>query len=168
VLTGALRTHPVLSASGRQPSRLYEPPNQLLSSLGEPLPPVVGAPLATLALGTGAVSVHARAVLVEVATPYGWRDERLDSALLVLTEVVTNSLRHGAGDRLLSVWVTDTALTCEITDQGAGLPDPLLGYRPPGRDSVGGRGLWIAYQLSDWLAVEHIAGTTRVRFSFTR
>jgi anti-sigma regulatory factor (Ser/Thr protein kinase) len=68
----------------------------------------------------------------------------------------------------VQVWVETAAITCEVTDDGGGPHDPLVGYRPPEDQREAGVGLWIANQLSDWLAIEHSEGATRVRFRCSR
>ena len=40
---------------------------------------------------------------------------------------------------------------CEITDDGPGLDDPIVGYLPPGPTADRGAGLWVARQLTERL-----------------
>jgi anti-sigma regulatory factor (Ser/Thr protein kinase) len=65
------------------------------------------------------------------------------------------------------VWVQGRTATCEVTDEGTGPSDPLAGYRPPPRQQSGGRGLWIAAQMCDALAIGRRGEATVVRFSVT-
>jgi len=168
VITGARRTHPVVSADARRPSELYQRPDRLLPTLPEPLPPVAGAATATVPLTAWSDLRRARQAVESAVGNRGWDTARIKEILLVVTEIAGNSLRHGRGDRRLNIWAGRPALTCEVLDNGDGFRDPLAGYRPAGRAGGDGHGLWLAGQLSDWLAIEHRDGTTRVRFSFTR
>jgi anti-sigma regulatory factor (Ser/Thr protein kinase) len=134
----------------------------------EQLPTVVGPPAAELSLTSIESIAPARRLVRRVAEGAGWVGTRLDEALVVLTEIVSNSLRHGMGRRELRVWTSSGSLVCEVTDQGSGITDPLVGYRPPTDTATGGRGLWISNQLCDRLAIHHDAGTTRARFEIAR
>ncbi|WP_433302377.1 anti-sigma factor RsbA family regulatory protein [Actinoplanes sp. CA-030573] len=168
VIAGARRTHPVLVGERGGPNALYEPPDDLLRALAEPLPPVGPEPLVVLALTGPERLRHARRTLEAIARNLGWDQTAIAGLLLVVTEVAVNSLRHGGGDRRIQVWVEQAAITCEVIDEGAGPVDPLAGYRPPVNPRSSGVGLWVANQLSEWLAVEHRDGVTRVRFRCRR
>jgi len=168
VLADALRTHPVVRAGRRAPSELYQQPADLLRTMAEPLPPVGAAPLVVMSL-TDSLSVRrARRTIEAIAHNLGWDRTAVTGLLLVVTEVALNSLAHGRGDRRVHVWVDQAAITCEVTDDGAGPADPLVGYRPPANPRRAGVGLWLANQLSDWLAIEHRDGANRVRFRCSR
>ena len=164
VLADALRTHPVVRTGRRGRSALYQRPDQLLRTMAEPLPPVGGTPLVVMSL-TDPLSVRrVRRAIEAIAHNLGWDRPAVNELLLVVNEVALNSLAHGRGNRLVQVWVERAAITCEVTDEGDGPADPLAGYRPPENPREAGVGLWIANQLSDWLAIEHRDGANRVRF----
>jgi anti-sigma regulatory factor (Ser/Thr protein kinase) len=77
---------------------------------------------------------------------------------LVAYELATNAVRHGGGAGTLILWRSDGSVWCRVSDQGPGLPsDYQLPHRPPEPGAMGGRGLWLATQLSDAL---HIDNTT--------
>ncbi|GAB7051419.1 sensor histidine kinase [Catenuloplanes indicus] len=164
VVADAHRTHPVIRDPHRRDSSRYRPPAALLPELPEPLPPVPGAPLADLPLHDvtelGAVRRTVRAIAS------GWPDDPLDDLLLVTTEIAVNGLRHGSGDRRLRLWRTADTVICEVSDDGPGPRDPLVGYGPPPDGSPGGRGLWLVRQLCDAMAISTTTGT-RVRISVT-
>ncbi|MGP3954068.1 ATP-binding protein [Streptomyces sp. 7N604] len=74
-----------------------------------------------------------------------WRlDEHSDTAELLVSELVTNAVTHGAGPVTLSLSRRHGTLLCEVTDGHAALPQ----LRPQSPDSESGRGL----QLLDMLA----------------
>jgi anti-sigma regulatory factor (Ser/Thr protein kinase) len=179
VIAGARLTHPVVSAGRRRPSRpdgtgtaagnaRYRPPDDLLRAMPEPLPPINREPLVAVNLEDPVSPRRARYAVQAVAQGLGWQRPAIDELLLVVTEVAVNSLVHGRPERLLQVWIEDSAITCEVTDHGGGFADPLVGYRPPDRPADHGTGLWLAAQLSDGFAADHRDGVTRVRFRFGR
>jgi anti-sigma regulatory factor (Ser/Thr protein kinase) len=130
------------------------------------MPPTSGRPAITLDLGDG-VAPARRAVSAIIATR-GWSGlDRADDLILALSEIMTNSILHGKGRRELRVWTHSGTVTCEVSDGGDGPADPMISYRPPTTDAIGGRGLWIAQQLCDALAIARRGGTTVVRFAVT-
>ncbi|WP_177204310.1 MULTISPECIES: PAS domain S-box protein [unclassified Streptomyces] len=70
-----------------------------------------------------------------------------DDALLLLSEVLTNAVRHGEGPVSLHLCRTDTELTVEVADRSPHLPDPR---RAP-EHAESGRGLFLVRALAvDW------------------
>ena len=164
LLAEARRTHPATFHPQRRPSAGYLAPEQFLRIVAEPMPPVSGPPAISMDVADG-VAAARRAVAALLASA-GWGGhERGDDLILAMCEIVTNSIRHGRGRRELRVWAGAGSVTCEVTDDGNGLDDPLLGYRPPAQDLTGGRGLWIAQQLCDALTIARRDTTTVVRFA---
>lgn len=87
---------------------------------------------------------------------------RRDDAALLVTELVTNAVRHGAGD-VIRVRLAPTdggGLRCEVDDLGTGFVPPL--EPRPHDDRPGGWGLRLVDQLSDAWGVH--AGSTQVWF----
>ena len=75
-------------------------------------------------------------------------EETLEIAELLTSELVTNALMHGAGDRSLVVEVDKSSIRVEVHDD-----DPTVDLRPLGveRDRPHGRGLFIVDALaSSW------------------
>ncbi len=93
---------------------------------------------------------------------HGVLGDRADDLALAVTELATNSLRHGGGHGQWRSWRDDGALICEISDSGT-IVDPLVGRRAPGPDDEGGRGVWMANQLCDLVQVRSSARGTVVR-----
>lgn len=77
----------------------------------------------------------------------------LDDAGLLVSELVANSVRHGAGDRVRVHLdpAPDGALRCEVVDAGPGF-DPDDRPRRPG--VAGGYGLLLVEKLSSAWGVE--------------
>jgi len=75
-----------------------------------------------------------------------WRLDRemTETALLLVSELATNAIRHGTPPVRLSLRLDADRLRVEVTDASPALP--RLG--PAGPDQVGGRGLQIVQQLA--------------------
>lgn len=94
--------------------------------------------------------------------------ERADAALLV-SEVVTNSLRHSGvrdGEIRLHAEVDDDTVRVEVTDAGPGFVRRTPRPHPEGPDP-GGWGLVLVDRLADRWGVER-EGSTRVWFEIDR
>ncbi len=101
----------------------------------------------------------ARRALDELASELD--ESTLEDARLLVTELVTNSVRHGQGDqvRVILDRRAPDRLRCEVIDDGHGF---LPIARPAGSTQVGGWGLELVEQLSrDWGVRE---GSTHVWF----
>lgn len=85
----------------------------------------------------------------------GWGRNGLEAAQLLVTELVTNAVRHGAGPVRVQTRILDDRLHVGVADDGEGQPSlqqaPTL--------AMGGRGLYIVNALADRWGVERsIAG----------
>jgi anti-sigma regulatory factor (Ser/Thr protein kinase) len=94
--------------------------------------------------------------------------ERLNDMRLLVSELVTNSVRHarhGTGEELeLSVSVSDETIHVCVSDQGPGFEATP---RTPDDDPGSGWGLFLVEQLSDRWGVE-LNGSTQVWFELGR
>src|SRR5207247_2428172 len=88
-------------------------------------------------------------------------EDALDRLQLLVTELVTNSLKHGsldAGDEIeLEVYLNGGSLYAEVHDNGVGFTP-----RPPNLDPVraSGWGLWLLEKLTTRWGIDNHAGTT--------
>ena len=75
-----------------------------------------------------------------------WRLDRemTETALLLVSELATNAIRHGTPPVRLSLLLYRDRLRVEVTDSSPALPE--LGH--PGPDQISGRGLQIVQQLA--------------------
>ena len=78
---------------------------------------------------------------------------------LVVSELVTNAVRHGEGAIELRLWRDGTAVRGEVFDEGGGFEHEV---RRTGWDDVGGRGLGIVERLTRRWGIRE--GTTHVWF----
>jgi anti-sigma regulatory factor (Ser/Thr protein kinase) len=99
---------------------------------------------------------HARRITRTALAAWGATD-LVDSAEMVVSELVTNAMRYGSGPVDLTLALTETGLRVSVTDEGTTLPSA----REAGEDAVGGRGLQIVRLLAEsWDVVVRLTGKT--------
>jgi anti-sigma regulatory factor (Ser/Thr protein kinase) len=84
----------------------------------------------------------------------GLAGDRLQGFVLAVNEVITNVVLHAGGHGRIVLWLTGGSAWCTVTDSGPGIPQQYL-HQPemPEAFEVGGRGIWLAYQLCDEVSV---------------
>lgn len=98
----------------------------------------------------------ARRMITELLSAWAAENCRDDAGLLV-TELVTNVIRHvdGAESLLLQVELDESLLRISVRDGSPALPVP----RPPGSSDPGGHGLWLLAAVAHrWGIDEHGSG----------
>lgn len=99
----------------------------------------------TLKLAATPVSVGvARGQVDAICQRQGLADLR-DTATLLVSELVTNAIMHGAGEVTLSVACTPQELTIGVSDESSAAPEV---DRDPPPDRPGGRGLFLVESLA--------------------
>lgn len=88
----------------------------------------------------GLARTHVRALL----RAYD-RTELADDATLLVSELVTNALRHAAGKPELRLDLATKRLRIEVVDAGCGVPSPATDPHP---DRTSGRGLWLVERVA--------------------
>ena len=111
-----------------------------------------------LVYATGFDEAGAAAVRREVgraAVASGLSPDRTDVFLVAVYEIMTNAVRHGGGGGQLRLW-RNGELLCEVDDVGEGFAAAahLARTEAPAPTSSGGRGLWLARQMSDRIAID--------------
>lgn len=96
------------------------------------------------------------------AARVGLTPERTEDLLVAVTELSTNSVRHGAEPRTATLWTEDHAVVVQIED-GGHIADPLVGRTAPALSREDGRGLWMVNILSDLVQVHSDTNGTLVR-----
>lgn len=82
----------------------------------------------------------------------GLAGDALEDFVLAVHELVTNVVRHGGGSGRLRLLRDAASLSCQVIDHGPGTEDVLIALPRPG--TPGHRGLWLAQQLTDSLAID--------------
>ncbi|WP_405451729.1 anti-sigma factor RsbA family regulatory protein [Streptomyces erythrochromogenes] len=93
-----------------------------------------------------------RSKVSQCASDAGVREDRLAKLAVAVTEIASNSIRHGGGQGTLRTWAQDATFLCELRDSGY-IPDVTLGRTRPEPTQIGGRGLWLAHQLCDLVEI---------------
>ena len=84
----------------------------------------------------------------------------LDTVRLLVTELVTNSVRHAGSSAVdLRVYLTEPQVRLEVTDRGPGFE---FEQRAPGQSPEGGWGLYLVDTLADRWGVSSAEGVSRV------
>jgi anti-sigma regulatory factor (Ser/Thr protein kinase) len=121
------------------------------------------SPLHAQRLEFGLDDLHDLRSLVAVAGSAGGLSPRRVSDLAVAaSELAANSILHGGGRGLATVWAERGAVLVEVADAGT-IRDPTVGKVRPDPGAEHGRGLYIANQLCDEVAIESSATGTRIR-----
>ncbi|MFI0854189.1 anti-sigma factor RsbA family regulatory protein [Streptomyces sp. NPDC021098] len=160
-LADAFTTHPVVIVGGREERSAAYDADGAVAAFNELL---VRPRWAVVFTFDADRLPGARDLAVGLAKRLGLPGERLDDFALAVTELTTNSVRHGGGSGTVSVWGDGTQIVCEVRDRGW-LRDPLAGRLPPQRDSPGGRGLLTVHHLADLVRIHTGPEGTTVRFS---
>jgi anti-sigma regulatory factor (Ser/Thr protein kinase) len=99
--------------------------------------------------------VSLRSAVAAHADRLGLPAARIPELVLVAHELASNAVRHGGGTGRVRMWRDNGSVVCEISDAGPGLPTPSADqYSRPAVDALGGRGLWLAFHLSDEFTVK--------------
>lgn len=168
VLAQVARTHPELVGDGgARPSPDYTDPAVFTAECdSSPLaePPSSALRLAFDHLGQLATL---RAFMTSYATWAGAATQSVAQFVQAVDEVATNAIEHGGGSGVVRIWTGAQRMSCEVSDTGAGLPDPLAGYLPLPLGRAGGCGLWLARQFCDLVEVRSNPAGTTVRLHLT-
>lgn len=103
-----------------------------------------------------------RALVAAAATATGLTASRTNDLVVAASELAANSILHGGGRGLASVWGEEGAILVEVADAGT-ITDPTVGHRRPDPSAQHGRGLYIAHQLCDEVSIDSGPSGTRVR-----
>lgn len=111
-----------------------------------------------------------RHIVASAAAHAGLAGQRLEDFVVAVNELLTNAVRHGGGAGRVALWRSGASVVCEVSDHGTGL-DGGTGLNDTGRpqrpapDEPGGRGLWLAGELTDELEIKSGEAGTAVRIA---
>jgi anti-sigma regulatory factor (Ser/Thr protein kinase) len=146
-IAAARRTHPLLAGdSATDANEGYAAVRPFAGSLPEPQAPVETQTFAGDSLG------DMRHSLSLWARGEGLATEDTEDLVLAVSELATNSVRHGGGAGSLRRWREHGAIVCEVRDAGH-IEAPLIGRVRPAPDACSGRGVWLANQLCDLVQI---------------
>jgi anti-sigma regulatory factor (Ser/Thr protein kinase) len=161
IIDEARRSHPHLWVDGRHAESPLAADEDLASAhLDAPLSEPPGSSRGML-FGSGQVR-DVREYVAERVVASGMDSARGFDLLVAVSEIATNSLRHGGGAGYVLVWHDNESVVCEFSDTGV-LADPLAGRQIPPPDAEGARGLWLANQLCDLVQIRVFDSGTVIR-----
>jgi anti-sigma regulatory factor (Ser/Thr protein kinase) len=165
VISDAVRTHPVVIASGTQRvSPGYLGAGRLPPGCDDPLPaPAPGAVSISFDERLGPV----REFSASQARAAGLDAARVSDVVLAVSEIAANALGHTVGGGVVRSWCTGDELLCQIEDNGH-ITDPLAGRRRQPADSRGGHGLWLVNLVCDLVERRTSAAGTITRLHMLR
>jgi anti-sigma regulatory factor (Ser/Thr protein kinase) len=121
------------------------------------------APLKAGRLEFGLDDLHdIRSLVAAAADGGGHTPARASDLVVAASELAANSILYGGGRGLATVWSEDGAVFVEVADAGT-ITDPKVGRRRPDPTAESGRGLYIANQLCDEVAIDSSQTGTRIR-----
>jgi anti-sigma regulatory factor (Ser/Thr protein kinase) len=151
VLDEAGRNHPIVwEAQGRRASARYPGRNDLARPFDRSLPEPAGT---VQSMRFDAEGLHDTRRFVDGhARTLGLPPGRTEDLVLAVSEVASNSVRHGGGRGLVQIWRHGASVACEVRDAGR-IDLPLVGRQRPVADQTSGFGLWLANQLCDLVQI---------------
>jgi anti-sigma regulatory factor (Ser/Thr protein kinase) len=160
VVRQARTTHPLMSDGDIAMAHASSDPGDVMRGPTTPLASALPQPVAVLTeMAFDADSLaDIRGLVAAFGARAGLSPRRVDDLVLAVSEVATNSVRHGGGSGSARIWVDGADFVCEISDRGV-ISDPLVDRRRPGEDPSTPRGLWTANQLCDLVQVRSSAAT---------
>jgi anti-sigma regulatory factor (Ser/Thr protein kinase) len=103
-----------------------------------------------------------RSLVAVGACAGGLSPSRVSDLVVAASELAANSILHGGGRGLATVWDDAGAVFVEVADAGT-ITDPNVGQERPEPTAQSGRGLYIANQLCDEVAIDSGRSGTRIR-----
>ncbi len=155
-LHDATRTHPTIIERGRRRHSPAYAPEKVIAEHNRPL--TAPADARTLTIRAGQLA-WLRDQVVAHAANLGTSEDKQADWVLVLTELVTNSIEHGGGNATVRLFTEHGQLVGQVHDTGQFL-DPLAGRKPAPPGQLRGRGLLIVNDLTDLVRLHTEPGST--------
>jgi anti-sigma regulatory factor (Ser/Thr protein kinase) len=158
-IADSLATHPVIiDGKGRRTSTAFDH-EHVVARYNRPLPPPPKTAIER-SVDRGTID-NARWFVTSFGRKAGLPAARLIDLEIAVTELATNSIRHGGGTGTLRVWTEGDLLVCELADAGH-LTDPLAGRRPSDGGHEG-HGLLLVNHVVDLLRTHTDPAGTAMR-----
>lgn len=161
----AVAAHPELQQVERTgPSPTYDPlaaANAAVGPMDEPDPRGEGEAL-VYAAPHGPRNV--REAVAAHAIRAGLDEKRTTDLCHAVHELAVNTVMHTGARGILSLWVSEGHITCEIQDSGW-IQDPLAGRYPAGPGDARGYGLRLVHEVCDLVLVRSGSDGTTIRVS---
>lgn len=103
-----------------------------------------------------------RSLVAAAGSAGGLAPPRVSDLVAAASELAANSILHGGGVGLATVWDDGGAVFVEVADAGT-IVDPSVGQARPEPSAEDGRGLYIAGRLCDEISIDSSPTGTRIR-----
>lgn len=143
------------------PNPAFRPPAEVLAAVPAAPAPPLGPAIDEVPFHPGGLR-GMRAAVRHHAGRAGLGTDRADALVLAISELVSNSIEHGAGHGSVSWWTQPARVIAEVHDPGM-LSDALPGLCPPEPTGERGRGVFLARRLCDLVHLWTGPDGTRVR-----
>jgi len=161
VIDDAQRTHPFVARGVERRACGTFRPIDPADPFNRPVPPRPAVGVPALSFESGGLR-RVRELVAEQAARAGLGAGSAEALVLSVSEVATNSIRHGGGRGELRAWTDGRSLVCEVSDRGH-ITSPLAGRLRPAPDAGKGAGLWVANQLCDLVQIYSSPRGTTIR-----
>jgi anti-sigma regulatory factor (Ser/Thr protein kinase) len=151
-----------ITGLGHRPSDHFHPARVVVAAHSLPLHTPEHAASTSIAAGAMAA---VRAFAREQAVKHGLAQDRVDDFALAVTELATNSVRHGGGESTVRVWAESENIVCQVNDNGH-ITDVLAGRTPVHANEPGGRGLLLVNRLADLVRTQTTSSGTAIQVRF--
>jgi hypothetical protein len=152
IVSGALRTHPVLVAGSHpSPSVHYADPAAFARSCDTG--PLADPPSCAAAFEFDGDLRGLRRFIAGRAAAHGVAGDHADMLVLGVSEVGAYLKSRWPASAAVRVWEQPGAVVCDFRQPGASISDPFIGLRPAGLVPGDGDGLWLANQICDWMEI---------------
>jgi len=173
VVRTATRTHPELTLGARTsaPSGPYAAPADFYAECDAARPTAPLPDHADDIRFTRGRSASVRRALAAYARRSGMPEQRTYDMVAAVHEALVNAVRFGGGGGVLRLRTDADYVICEVADKGAHnsvAPAWFPGHPPPDARAVGGHGMWVVRQLSDFVAEDFGPTGSTVRMYFRR
>ncbi len=108
---------------------------------------------------------EARSFVAEQGQRAGMSAGRRHDLVVAANEIITNAFKFAGRAARVRLWREDDRLVCEVTDEGGGIAEASPGRVLPRADTIAGRGLWLARELSDDFDLRTGPGGTSVKMA---
>jgi anti-sigma regulatory factor (Ser/Thr protein kinase) len=161
-IADALRTHPILNdGTGTWDSPDYADPfgTARLADLPLPEPP---AHAHRFTVNRPEDLRWMRRTVADLAGAALLPATRVKQLIVAVNELASNSIEHGGGSAVASIWTEPGVFVCQLDDSGT-FTNPMAGWTPPPKGSNRGRGLLIVHELSDLVRIHQRPDGTSIR-----
>jgi anti-sigma regulatory factor (Ser/Thr protein kinase) len=163
IVEAARRTHPRLQTTdGLIHSSEFVSPSTHQSTIRGGVLPAPSGPVEEISLTSSTALSGVRWFVQRYARNHSMPAERAEDLALAVSELATNGAENGVGPVRVRIWSSGDAVVCDVESR-SWFAVSFAGLLPPEPTAPRGRGIWIAGQFCDSLAIRSQDGVTTAR-----